>query len=438
MISLPLIQSVRDVAEFQLCTGCGVCGYLAPQTVRIVDVAEHGKRPILTGDGTDATSREAFAACPGIELRHDFDENDPQLLQSLRSAWGPALEVWEGHAGDAAIRHAGSSGGAASALSLFALERMGMHGVLHTAARKDVPYLNETVMSHSREELLTRTGSRYAPASPCDGLAKVEAAPAPCVFIGKPCDVAAVQKARKMRPALDAKIGLTVGFFCAGVPSTKGSLELMKKVGVEDPSTVTSLRYRGNGWPGRWVVRWRGTSGEEREASLTYAESWGFLQKYRQWRCYICPDHTGEFADIAVGDPWHEAPKEGEPGRSLIVARTRRGQAILKAAAEAGYVVLTKNDPKLLPQSQPNLLETRGRLWGQSLMLSLCRAPRPRFNGFPTFRFWLTSLSLRSKAQSTIGTLRRIGKRGLRARVRPGVAGLPQVLERPSAARGSP
>jgi coenzyme F420 hydrogenase subunit beta len=436
MISLPVIQNVRDVAEFQLCTGCGVCGYLSPRTVRIVDVPEHGKRPILTGDGSDAPSREAFAACPGISLAHDFDERDPALVRELRDAWGPVYEVWEGHAGDAAIRHGGSSGGAASALALFAIERGGMHGVLHTAARKDVPYLNETVMSHSRDELLARTGSRYAPASPCDGLAQVEAAAAPCVFIGKPCDVAAVQKARKMRPALDAKIGFTIGFFCAGVPSTKGTLELMKKVGVEDPSTVTSLRYRGNGWPGLWTVRFKGKDGSEQERTLTYAESWGFLQKHRQWRCYICPDHTGEFADIAVGDPWHEAPKEGEAGRSLIIARTKRGQAILKAAAEAGYVVLTRNDPKLLPKSQPNLLETRGRLWGQALMLLVGRAPRPRFGGFPTFRFWLGSLSLRSKAQSTVGTLRRIGRRGLRSRV--GMAPAPLVSERPMPERGSP
>lgn len=417
MTPLPVIQNVRDVAEFQLCTGCGVCGYLSPRTVRIVDVPEHGKRPILTGDGMDVASREALDACPGISLTHDFDERDAALVRELRDAWGPVYEVWEGHAGDAEIRHGGSSGGAASALALFAVERAGMHGVLHTAARKDVPYLNETVMSRSRDEMFERTGSRYAPASPCDGLAMVEAAPAPCVFIGKPCDVAAVHKARKMRPALDARIGLTIGFFCAGAPSTKGTLELMKQVGVEDPTTVTSLRYRGNGWPGLWTVRFKGNDGNEQERTLTYAESWGFLQKHRQWRCYICPDHTGEFADIAVGDPWHEAPKEGEAGRSLIIARTKRGQAILKAAAEAGYVVLTKNDPKLLPQSQPNLLSTRGRLWGQMAALKLTGTPRPRYDGFKTFPMWVWNLGLKAKLQSTVGSLRRIGRRGLKGRL---------------------
>lgn len=416
MRSLPVIQNVRDVAEYQLCSGCGVCGYLAPGSVRIVDAVEHGKRPLLRGDGQDEASRQAFEACPGIELSHTFDERDPNLIASLRDAWGPVYNVWEGHAGDAAIRHAGSSGGAASALALFCLEQRGMHGVLHTAARKDAPYLNETVLSRSRAELLGRTGSRYAPASPCEGLGEIEGAHAPCVFIGKPCDVAAVQKARRLRPALDAKVGLTIGFFCAGTPSTQGNLELLKKVGVEDPSKIISLRYRGNGWPGRWTVRFSAADGTEQERSLTYDESWGFLQKYRQWRCYICPDHSGEFADVAVGDPWHKAPEEGDVGRSLIVARTQRGKDAVLAAAKAGYLVLKREDAELLPRSQPNLLETRGRLWGQRFVLTRARVPFPRYEGFRFAGCWLRRLGARAKLQSTFGSLRRIAVKALRRR----------------------
>lgn len=415
MIALPVISSVRDVAERQLCAGCGVCAYVSPATVRMVDDAENGKRPVVTGDGSDASSREALAACPGVHLQHDFNEDDRGLLPELRDAWGPVRGVWEGHAGDQAIRHAGSSGGAASALALFAIERAGMAGVLHTAARSDVPYLNETVMSRSREELLARTGSRYAPASPCDGLAMIESASGPCVFIGKPCDVAGVAKARRLRPGLDAKVGLTIAFFCAGTPSTRGTLELLKRVGVSDPARVLSVRYRGNGWPGLWTVRFTDDDGVERQETLTYGESWGFLQKYRQWRCAICPDHTGEFADVSVGDPWHEAPKEGEAGRSLIIARTPRGLEMVRAAAAAGYLVLEREDGQLLPRSQPNLLSTRGRLWGQMAALRLAGVARPRYEGFPTRRFWL-ALTMKAKLQSTLGTLRRIGKRGLRRR----------------------
>lgn len=404
---LPLL-TIPDVADAQLCSGCGICAGLSPDRYGITDIPGLGKRPLPREKSTpqpDQTEAELLAACPGRGLEHTFDEADPDLDRSLRASWGPVYEVWEGHAADPDIRKAGSSGGAATALALWALERGHMHGVLHTAADPDTPYRNTTILSRSRDDLLNASGSRYAPASPAEGLPMVLDAPAPCVFIGKPCDAAAVQQARRKHTALDEKLGLVIAFFCAGTPSTQATLDLMQREGVTDPAAVTSLRYRGNGWPGEWVVAWN-DNGTPRKASLSYADSWDFLQRSRQWRCYICPDHTGEFADIAVGDPWYRPTAEAQPGSSLLIARTRRGVEMLRQARDDGYLTLTACDHSLLPRSQPNLLKTRGRLWGQLLALRLARAPAPRFAGFPTFHRFLR-LSPRAQAQSLLGTLRR-------------------------------
>lgn len=425
---LPVL-TIRDVVERQLCTGCGACAAVRPDAFEMGDACELGRRPFPTGLDAHAQAGAAHPAnrpdanadglrvCPGVSLSHDFDMDSLDYDRALRPAWGPVLEVWEGHAGDEAIRRAGSSGGAATALALFAIERLGAQGVVHAAARPDAPHLNETVISRTRDELFARTGSRYAPASPCDRLGEVASAPGPMVFIGKPCDVAAAHKARRSDAALDANLSLVIAFFCAGAPSTRGTIDLLAKVGCDDPSRLTSLRYRGNGWPGLWTARWTGAGGEAREARLTYAESWGFLQRYRQWRCYICPDHTGEFADIAVGDPWHREVREGEPGSSLIIARTRRGREVLRAASEAGYITLEKRDHSLLPRSQPNLLRTRGRLFGQLAALRLAGAPRPVYRGFPTFRFWLGLGSPRALAETIGATWKRVARRGLRRRL---------------------
>lgn len=377
--------------------------------IEMVDDLEHGRRPFVECDKVDlAADREALAVCPGIQVEHTFDRRDPELIRELTEAWGPVYEVWEGHASDCEVRFAGSSGGAASALALFCIEQVAFHGVLHIAARPDAPYLNHTVLSTTRAQILERTGSRYAPASPCDGLQVIEDAPGPCVFIGKPCDVAAVQKARRLRPALDAKIGLTIAFFCAGVPATQGTLDLLKCVGVESPERITSLRYRGHGWPGRWTVHWRDGDNRPRQASLSYEESWSFLSGFGQWRCRLCPDHTGEFADLAVGDPWYRSVQPGEPGSSLVVARTRRGRAFLYAAADAGHLIITAHDPTLLPRSQRNLLRGRAAVWGRLLVLRSMGMPAPRFVGFPMLRLWLTCLSFSEQLRSTLGTARRV------------------------------
>jgi coenzyme F420 hydrogenase subunit beta len=393
------IDGIRDVAEKHLCTGCGVCAYLAPDGIEMVDDLARGRRPLVR-DGADTA--EALAGCPGLSLEHG--PSPEGALDELREGWGPVLELWEGYAADDEVRWQASSGGAATALALHALEGEGMAGVLHIGARPDVPYLNRTQLSSTRAELLAATGSRYAPASPCDGLQRVEDADGPCVMIGKPCDVAGAARAAALRPELRSKLGLTVGIFCAGAPSTAGTLEMMRAMGFPDPTSVERVRYRGKGWPGNAEVE-----GGGRVERMTYAQSWGkILQRHRQWRCYMCADHTGEFADIAVGDPWYREIPEGEPGRSLILVRSERGREFLRRALEAGVLVAEPVNADRLPAAQVNLLHTRGAVWGRSLVCRLLGVPAPRYRGLATFRVWLRRLTLKQRAQSIYGTLKRV------------------------------
>jgi len=288
-----------------------------------------------------------------------------------------------------------------------------MHGVLHIAARTGAPLLNEAVLSTSRDELIARTGSRYAPASPCEGLGLIEKAPAPCAFIGKPCDVAAARRAAAQRSSLGAKLGPTIAIFCAGTPTTRASRALLARMGVEDPESVVALRYRGHGWPGRMTATMRTSHGLVTRG-LSYEEGWGeILTRDKQWRCHICPDHTGEFADLSVGDPWQHAPEPGEPGRSLIVVRTRRGRALLESALHGELLAARRVDPGAIEASQPNLLRGRGAVFGRVLALRMAGLPAPRFNGFATGRFWWSRLSTREKLATLLGTLRRSRTRGL-------------------------
>jgi coenzyme F420 hydrogenase subunit beta len=413
----PRIRSIQDVAEKHLCEGCGTCAFIQPDVISMVDVPDQGRRPlVLHVNGKRADTRAALACCSGTGYGHDGPPV-PDVIPELTAGWGPVLEVWEGYASDPEVRFAGSSGGVATALALHAIEAENLSGVLHISARKDVPYLNETVYSTTREDLMAATGSRYAPASPCERLDLVESAPTASVLIGKPCDIGGAALARAQRPTLDEKLGLTIAIFCAGTPTTQGTLEMIKAAGVTDAGEVSAVRYRGNGWPGRAEIRWSGSGQSDKVRSFTYEESWGdILQKHRQWRCHVCADHTGEMADVSVGDPWYR-PTGGNPGRSLVLVRTERGRAVVRRAVEVGALTLERVDASTLPASQMNLLRTRGSVWGRSLALRLALLPAPKFHQMPTFRFWWRELTPRAKAQSTIGTLVRIRRKHLRQRV---------------------
>lgn len=379
----------------------------------MVDVPDEGLRPRIEGPDAVAAATRALAVCPGHELAHE-PEPRPGVIDELLPHWGPVLAVWEGHAADEDVRWAASSGGAATALALHALQTGQVPGgVVHIAADADDPIRNRTVFSHSRAELLAATGSRYAPASPCDRLDEIRDGAGPAVLIGKPCDVAAARKAAAVDAGLAANLELLVGIFCAGTPSSDGSVELLDAMGVEPSDAVRSLRYRGNGWPGSAVAE-VDRDGASVRLDMSYDESWGtILQRHCPWRCRVCADHTGEFADIAVGDPWYRDVGEEPSGSSLIIVRTEVGRRFLEAAVASGALTAEPTDPARLERSQPNLLRTRGSVWGRTTMSRMLGVPAPRYRNMPTFPAWRDELTPKERAQSFYGTAKRILRRKL-------------------------
>ena len=447
---LSRIKTLKDVVDWGLCTGCGACYYACARGgISLVNVESVGIRPrfetaecaactaclaICPGYQVDARpAPEPGSVCPrplgarSNELDGARDNPEPgsvcprplggeghRVRGSAEASkadreFGHALEIWEGYAADPEIRHYASSGGILSALALYCLEKEGMEFVLHSAMDEAKPWANRTVQSRTRSEILACTGSRYSPASPCDGLRAIEESDGPCVFIGKPCDVAAVNSLRSARPALNRHLGLVLTFFCAGTPSSRGTLNLIESLGVSPQDEIRSVRYRGEGWPGRFKVV-SGDSGEEK--SLSYMDSWGRLAHDRPLRCHLCPDGLGQVADISCGDAWEKFENNGDSGRSIVLVRTERGRAILHRAIAANYVELKPVSSQAVLAAQPNLLSRRRELFGRLLAMRLLRIPIPRFRGFSLFQSW-KRLPRRKEVQTILGTVRRIVFRGM-------------------------
>lgn len=410
----PEFSTVQDVVNWRLCLGCGACGAVCEKHfIALEDIKDQGIRPKVE-TAECGTCSDCLKVCPGLSTAKKAEKG--LRIASLESDWGSVLEMWEGYAADEGFRRMGSSGGVASALALYCLEKEGVGQVVHAAQDDDTGWTNRTVLSRSRTELLERTGSRYAPASPCDGLASIAEAQAPSVFIGKPCDIQGARKAQVIWPELQDKIHLAVSIFCAGTPSTGATIELLESLKLPT-DRVSKIRYRGRGWPGNFAV-W--TNGSEKPAvEIPYLEGWGFLQKYRPYRCYLCPDGTGELADISCGDPWYRKDRNN-PGYSLVLLRTDRGRQIFHRAIETGYIKAEQVDPSVLPLSQPGFPAKRGAIWGRLLAMKMFGIPTPQYPGWPLHECW-KRLRAKEKARSVLGTIKRIMQRKYYKPSHPGV-----------------
>jgi len=171
------IRTLKDVVDWRLCCGCGACRYALPEgEVELRNIESLGIRPYFTGGRLEAAI-EDHDYCPGYAV------NDPSPIgPNHEEEFGHTLGIWEGHAADPEIRFKASSGGILSALALYCLEKEGMSLVLHPAMDGEKPWLYKTYLSRSRQEIVGRAGSRYAPSSPCDSLKQIEAADGPLCF----------------------------------------------------------------------------------------------------------------------------------------------------------------------------------------------------------------------------------------------------------------
>jgi coenzyme F420 hydrogenase subunit beta len=364
-------------------------GYLRPESKELLDASE---QEILT------------SVCAGRSLSHDTVDEDYHPL------WGPIKWLGTGYAIDVEVRHRGSSGGVISAIAIGLIEKGMVDFVLATVADPSDPIGNFTGPQYNRADILGAAGSRYAPSSPLSEIETHLSAGRRFAFIGKPCDVAALRRMAKRDARIDTLIPYMIAFFCAGVPSRKGTLKVLDALGVA-PAEVKSFRYRGDGWPGlARAIRHDGS-----EETMDYNSSWGnILNRYLQFRCKICPDGTGEFADIACADAWYGA--DGYPdfterdGRSLIVARTQVGNQLIQDLTEDNRIAVDLLKVEEISKMQPYQVHRKQHVRTRVAAMWLRRRTGPHYTNL-SLDLAAKQVSFSSQLRDFIGTLRRLTRK---------------------------
>lgn len=360
-------QRLYAIVEQGLCIGCGLCQSVAgKEAVRVTKTLRGYLQPVVEGELDHETVDQIYQVCPGTRIEGLPPEKiEPDTRQD--NVWGPWRRIVRGWAGDPEVRFEGSTGGVLTALASYLLASKRVDFILQVKSSASEPSFGEATLSFTEADVFEAAGSRYGPAAPLTDIDAALERDQAFAFIAKPCDVSALRNYAKQDERVDRLVKYMLVMVCGGYGTPQGTVDFYRRVGI-DPQQVTGLRYRGRGCPGPTRVE----TGDEAQ-EFHYIDFWG--EDETTWalpfRCKICPDGIGEAADIAASDTWigggpNRVDSVDDPGTNALIARTREGEELITAAAEAGALTLEYDIvPDILSVYQPHQVNKKYAAWAR-------------------------------------------------------------------------
>ena len=348
-------NTIREVVENELCTGCGTCVALCPKEA--IELIINEKKGIYLPKSNEEKCDNCgtcYNVCPGHSV--DFKQLNLKIFgkEPKDILIGNYLNCYIGHATDYDIRYNSASGGLITQLLIFALEEGIINGALVTRMKKDKPLEPEPFIARTKEEIIEASKSKYCPVPANIALKEILDSEEGERFavVGLPCHIHGVRKAEQINKKLKEKIVLHLGIFCNHAPNFWGTKLLLQRLKISEDEII-KFDYRGEGYPGSMRI-----SQKSGELLLLLPDYWGFVGAYFFYpaRCLMCSDEICEFADISFGDAWLPELRDNKIGKSILVSKSDIGEKILQKMKFENKIKLNEVGLKKVIQSQMGML----------------------------------------------------------------------------------
>lgn len=344
---------MRTVCKQNSCTGCMACvGKCKKEAISIHDSLSAYNAVIDESKCVDCGACERV--CPN---NYKVNLNEPIYW---KEGWAPD-----------SIRSKASSGGAASAM----MENFVNDGGYVTACLfRNGEFIFD--ITNKKDELIHFAGSKYVKSNPVGIYDKVVGKLKngnKVLFIGLPCQVAAIKNYIMTMSSDICENLYTVDLICHGSPSPKIlSLALCEK-GV-DIKQLREIRFRNKT---NFGLSSRDRENEYKTITPTgvqdmYIHAFLTSLDYTE-NCYSCQYATlGRVSDVTIGDSWGSDQTDSEQGKgiSLILCQTAKGMTLVQNSGLQLEEVDVKNaieanhqlrHPSIAPETRRVFFENLGK-----------------------------------------------------------------------------
>lgn len=329
----------EQVVDKQLCCLCGTCIGICP-----VNTLEYENTEITDTKGRCIECGQCVKVCPGkgfdypVQNMAIFGAEQKDVSYEL----GYYNTIMKGSSNDPFIREHAASGGVATELGCFLLEKRLVDYVIGVTG--DINGYKAEAL-RTREEVLTTMQSKYVFVPVNEIIRFIMEHEGKYLYVALPCQIQGMRKAAEVQHVLKERIALYAGIYCGFNMTQEATDLLIQKSGIQREA-IKTLEYRGrhNGETGFLI---RSSQKDFFVAKHGYTILNAFYSRPRCWKCF---DLTGEFADVSFGDAW-----EMGTGWSRVICRTSQGETILREMAKNGRLTL-------LPSSAEEVCSANGKI----------------------------------------------------------------------------
>ncbi len=336
-----------------LCTGCGVCEDVCNKQCILIQEQNGLFRPVIRENACSNCGR-CLKVCPGTGI--NFNEFVDTEYQNYDKYIGNYINLYTGYALNHDIRFRSASGGMASQLLIYLLEKKIVDGAVVTGFADDhitpISYI-----ARNKEDVFAARSSKYCPVSLNKVGNDIAASNGKYVIVGLPCHIQGFRKRMKIDKKLSERIIGLFAIYCSS-ERTFGARDFLLQHYKIEKKNIDYFAFRDNGCLGNLTIMERPMDGERREMQIPYEHYYGKILRsfFKPHRCLTCIDHYGALADVCFGDIHIPPYSDDKVGISSVIVRSNFWQKILQDAVADGYCKIEKLDAETLNKSQAAML----------------------------------------------------------------------------------
>lgn len=318
----------------ELCSRCGTCVGLSHGKISFPE-KEKKYFPEINEALTEEETKRILSACPGKDF--SFPEYNNIIFPEashFHSYLGSYEGIYIAYAKNKEVRRNAASGGILSSLLIYLLETKKIQGVITTRMSAEKPWLTEVFIAQSKSEILEAAQSKYIITSVNEILALSPDFKGKLAYVGLPSQVQSIRKLQSMNDPSVQNIEYIFGPFYGNTLYFSSVKSFLRSYDEKDYTQIRKLWFRYGEWPGNMRVEMQnGKVFELKKFHANYLIPFHIVKN-----SLYCTDLSNEFTDISGGDAWAPEYEDRGKGFSLVITRSKQGQAIISEMAKLGIL----------------------------------------------------------------------------------------------------